>query len=360
MARTIFHVDMDAFYSSVEQRDCPQHKGRPVIVGADPKQGRGRGVVAACSYEAREYGIRSAMPISQAYRRCPDGVFLRPDFPRYADASRAIREIFRSFTDLVEPISIDEAFLDVTHETGSGRESLELAARLKREIYQRQKLTASVGIGPNKLVAKISSDWDKPNGLFMVSPEQVRGFLDPLPPSRIWGVGPKTRERLEELGVTTVQDLRQFDPKRLEGHFGRFGGQLWRLAQGIDERPVTAGRGAAKSISQEHTFDEDIDDGELLEATLRRMSEKVAARARQAKLSGRTIVLKLRYSDFTTITRQVSSRWPSNDAEEIVAASTRLLRQHRRQDRRIRLIGVGLANLSGEGEAEARQPRLFD
>ncbi len=359
MRPIIFHVDMDAFYASVEQRDEPRYRGRPVVVGADPKEGRGRGVVAACSYQARQFGIHSAMPISQAYRACPQAVYLRPDFAKYSRVSRAIRKIFHRFTGQVEPISIDEAFLDVSHQAASASQALELGARLKREIYQLQRLTASIGIAPCKLVAKIASDWKKPNGLFLVRPEQVQDFLDPLPVSRIWGVGPKTQERLEKMDIRTIQELRKMEQDDLQERLGKFGRQLWFLARGIDERPVRSQPREAKSISQERTFAQDVDDDQLLEDTLEQLCLKVAQRLSQGGLMGKTTTLKLRYSDFTTITRQVSSRFPTCSAREIQSTALTLLRRYRTPGRRIRLIGVGLSNLEAENQDTPRQLRLF-
>ncbi|MEE8584819.1 MAG: DNA polymerase IV [Acidobacteriota bacterium] len=359
MQRIIFHVDMDAFYASVEQRDEPRYREQPVVVGSDPQGGRGRGVVAACSYQARQFGIHSAMPISQCYRACPQAVYLRPDFPKYTRVSRAIRKIFYRFSSQVEPISIDEAFLDVSKQAASASQALELGARLKREIYQLQHLTASIGIAPCKLVAKIASDWKKPDGLFLVRSGQVQEFLDPLPVSRIWGVGPKTQERLEKMDVRTIQELRSIEQDDLQKRLGKFGRQLWFLARGIDERPVRSQPREAKSISQERTFAEDVDDDQVLEDTLEQLCLKVAQRLSKSGLTGKTTTLKLRYSDFTTITRQVSSRFPTCSAQEIQSTAFTLLRRHRAPGRRIRLIGIGLSNLEPENQETPRQLRLF-
>ncbi|HSR49357.1 MAG TPA: DNA polymerase IV [Acidobacteriota bacterium] len=358
MARTLFHVDMDAFYASVEQRRQPEYKGRPVIVGSDPKKGQGRGVVAACSYEAREFGIHSAMPISQAWRACPDGVYLRPDFKTYRQVSRRIREVFRRFTPLVEPISIDEAFLDVSAEVDEPRQALELGSRLKREIYQAEWLTASVGIGPCKLVAKIASDFRKPNGLHMVTPDQVQDFLDPLPTKRIWGVGPKTAKRLQKMGVETILQLRTLEKERLIEMLGKFGGQLYKLARGQDARPVVT-QHETKSVSQETTFSEDVTDSAVLEETLGKLARQVSERVQKAGLEGKTITLKLRYEDFTTITRQVSSRFPTTEADIIISTAVDLLRRYLEEGRAVRLIGVGLSNFETEDPDRPRQLRLF-
>ncbi len=356
MDRWIFHVDMDAFYASIEQRDHPEFRGRPVVVGADPRDGLGRGVVAACSYEARRFGIHSALPISQAYRKCPGAVYVRPDMARYREASRNIRAIFDEITDLVEPLSIDEAFLDGSRLVQDPASAVRLARHLKQQILSRERLTASVGIGPSKFIAKIASDLRKPDGLLLIRPEEVQRFLDPLPISRIWGVGPRTEERLGKIGITTVLQLRTIDPATLEKRFGKMGSHLSRLANGIDERPIVVER-RAKSISQEHTFLEDTTDRAKMEATLKLMSGKVSTRLLKAHLVARTVCLKLRFSTFRTLTRQVTLRQPTADGAEILGVVLRLLDRQLRPTDRVRLLGVGVASL--ERRESARQLSLF-
>ena len=354
-ARTIFHVDMDAFYASVEQRDHPEYRGRPVIVGADPQNGQGRGVVAACSYEARRFGVHSALPISHAWRLCPNGIYIRPDMARYKEASRAIRAIFREITELVEPLSIDEAFLDVTKQAPTANQALELARRLKASIWEKQQLKASVGIAPNKFAAKIASDLQKPDALVLVREEDLIHFLDPLPISRLWGVGPRTEEKLHRLGLRTIGQIRESDPERLVRQFGRLGTHLWQLANGLDDRPVVVSR-TAKSISQERTFARDTRDAKLLRETLRHLSEKVADHLKASGNTAGTVVVKLRYSDFTTFTRQATLRDGVTDAETIYAIARRLLRKHWNPALEIRLIGVGV---SGLRSTPSRQLKLF-
>jgi nucleotidyltransferase/DNA polymerase involved in DNA repair len=354
--RTIFHVDMDAFYASIEQRDQPQYRGKPVIVGADPRGGAGRGVVAACSYEARRFRIHSALPISQAFRLCPHGVFLRPDMPKYARVSREIRKIFRSVTDLVEPISIDEAFLDVSDKVASPREALTLAKGLKSRIRREQELSASVGIAPNKFLAKIASDFRKPNGLFLVRPQEIQRFLDPLPISRIWGVGPRTEEKLKKLNIHTIGQLRQHEKSSLLRKFGKHGEHLWELSNGIDNRPIVTQR-KPKSIGHEHTFSEDIGEEERIVGTLNRMSRKVTDRLHRHQALGSTVCLKLRYSDFTTITRQSRLNSPVAEAEEIAEIARRLLLDNWDRNQKVRLVGVSVSGL--RDEKEVRQMRLF-
>ncbi|UCF35967.1 MAG: DNA polymerase IV [Acidobacteriota bacterium] len=357
MDRVIFHVDMDAFYASVEQRDTPAYIGRPVIVGADPRGGAGRGVVAACSYEARRYGIHSALPISQAYRLCPDGVYLRPDMAKYSRVSREIREIFKELTPLIEPLSIDEAFLDVSGLCADEQAALALARDLKSRIRKEQQLTASVGVAPSKFVAKIASDLEKPDGLVLVTPRQLQRFLDPLPLSRIWGVGPRTEERLKAMNLETIGDLRRFDVGVLERRFGKHGGHLWRLANGIDPRPVVVSR-KAKSVSQERTFSTDTKDREVLDEVLKRLSHKVAERLKRHAIGGKTVTIKLRYSDFTTLTRQASFRDVVSEGDAIYGIAARLLKQYWETSRAVRLIGVGLSAL--ESSDSGGQLRLFD
>ena len=228
MERTIFHVDMDAFYAAVEQRDYPEYRDQPVIVGADPKGGRGRGVVAACSYEARKFGIHSALPISRAFRLCPDGVYLRPDLKRYVQVSKKIRAIFRTYTDCVEPLSIDEAFLDISHAANRSDLAFEVARSLKDTILKEQRLIASIGIAPNKFVAKIASDIEKPDGLVLVGPSDMQSFLDPLSISRLWGVGPKTETKLVKIGIKPILQLRHYDKIILIERFGKVGEHLWK------------------------------------------------------------------------------------------------------------------------------------
>jgi DNA polymerase IV len=353
--RTIFHVDMDAFYASVEQRDHPEYQGKPVIVGADPREGRGRGVVAACSYEARRFGIHSALPISQAWRLCPRGIYVRPNMARYKEASRAIRTIFHEFTELVEPLSIDEAFLDVSRRASTPEKALELGRQLKDTIWEQQKLKASIGIAPNKFAAKIASDLEKPDALVMVRAEDLIAFLEPLPISRLWGVGPRTEEKLHRLGLRTIGQIRESDPDRLVRQFGRLGNHLWQLANGYDDRPVVVSR-TAKSISQERTFPQDTRDPILLRETLRALAGKVAARLKREGATAGTVVLKLRYSDFTTFTRQATLRDGLTEEDAIFAVARRLLRKHWNPALKVRLIGVGV---SGLRNTPSHQLKLF-
>ena len=352
MLRSVLHVDMDAFYASVEQRDRPELKGRPVIVGADPKNGKGRGVVAACSYEARKFGIRSALPISRAWKLCPQAEYVRARFKRYGEVSGIIMEIFRNYTNLVEPLSIDEAFLDVTGSIALMGPVHEIAQDVKRTICERTGLTASVGVAPNKFLAKIASDLQKPNGLVIVEPDQVPQFLADLPISRLWGVGPKTETRLRRMGVRTISDLSGLGRATLVQEMGAAGEHLWHLSRGEDNRPVVSGW-APKSISSETTFESDTDDRDRLVRTLRELSEQVARRLRKQKYQARTITLKLRYASFTTHTRQTTIPRPIETGRGIFEVAFPLFEGFPLTEK-IRLIGVGAGHLSRDSERRAQ------
>ena len=340
---------MDAFYASVEQRDHPELRGRPVIVGGQPGV---RGVVAACSYEARRFGVRSAMPSTQAQRLCPEAVFVSPRMRRYSEVSAEIREVFHSVTERVEPLSLDEAYLDVTTNKRGEPLAGKLAKQIKREILERTGLVASAGVGPCKLVAKIASDLDKPDGLLIVAPEQVLDFLAPLPVTRIWGVGPATAERLSALGVKTIADVRRLDAKLLEQRFGKYGAQLSRLAHGDDTREVEA-RTRRKSSGSETTFVEDVINTSQLCQVLRGLCEEVGADLSQHQIRSRTVTLKVRYDDFTTITRSRSLVRAVSSAEGLYdVAELLLLSSTEAGTRPVRLIGVSAGSLLTAAEPE--------
>ena len=352
-ARTILHVDMDAFYAAVEQRDRPELRGQPVIVGADPQGGRGRGVVATASYEARRFGVGSAMPISQAWKRCPHGVYVRPDMEKYARVSKDVMGVLREFTDLVEPISIDEAFLDVTGSRRVFGDGAQVAAALKRSLLERTQLTASVGVAPSKLVAKIASDLRKPDGLVVVAPGQEAEFLAPLPIRRLWGVWPKTEEELARLGVQTIGALAALDPERLGRRLGTHGHDLLRLARGLDEREVSAHSEGPKSIGQEHTFDRDTANREQLRGTLLTLADAVASRLRHHGYRARTVTLKYRDETFRTLTR--ARTLPAfTDSGQALFETAWALFEAVHGERRVRLLGV-----TASGMDEGPQMGLF-
>ncbi len=346
-ARTILHLDMDAFFAAVEQRDRPGLRGRPVIVGADPQEGRGRGVVSTASYEARRFGVGSAMPISEAWRRCPQGVYLPPDMEKYVRESRRIMELLQRVSDLVEPVSIDEAFLDVTGSARAFGDGETIARRLKDAIRAETGLTASVGVAASKLVAKIASDMRKPDGLVVVPPGTEAAFLAPLPVRRLWGVGPKMEEQLARLGIVTIGELASLEPGRLERRLGSHGHDLQRLARGEDERPVLAESADAKSLGQEHTYDRDTGDPGRLRATLLQLSDGVAARLRSHGLRARTVTLKYRDEAFRTTTHARTLGEPIDSGGALFEVARSLLDEVHRGGK-VRLLGIYASHFAAE------------
>jgi DNA polymerase IV len=343
--RRILHIDMDAFYASVEQRDNPALRGRPVAVGGDPSQ---RGVVAAASYEARAFGVRSAIPMSRAVRLCPSLVIVRPDFSKYRAASQAVFAIFRSVTPLVEPLSLDEAYLDVTENAWGEPFGRVVAQRLKKEIRETTGLTASAGVAPNKFLAKIASAWKKPDGLTVISPDRVERFLQGLPVDALWGVGPVTASRLRERGIERLTDVRTADPAVLRDAVGSQVDWLRRLADGRDDRPVVPDR-AAKSCGTENTFSRDLSDIEEMRAAIDEMAREDASWLARKGLTCRTVTIKVRYSDFTTVTRS-DTRVPTRSADELAARAVALLERTEANRRPVRLLGVSVHNLQDPGE----------
>jgi DNA polymerase IV len=352
--RKIVHVDMDAFYASVEQRDDEKLRGKPVVVAW-----RGlRSVVCAASYEARRFGVRSAMPALRAERLCPQAIFVPPDFVRYRAVSRQTREIFRRYTELIEPLSLDEAYLDVTENKVGLPTATRVAKAIRQAIRDELRLTASAGVAPNKFLAKIASDWKKPDGLFVIQPEDIDTFLPPLPVERLPGVGKVTAERLARLGIHTVGDLRGMGQDVIEGHFGRHGARLRELAFGIDENPVEPNR-PTQSISAEDTFERDVALAET-EEVIRRLAEKVWTASRRETRVARTVVLKLKTAEFRILTRSLTQMEPPSSCEELTQIALGLReRVDLGRDQRYRLIGVGLHNFRDPAE-EPAQPELFD
>lgn len=351
MDRTILHVDMDAFFAAVEQRDHPEYRGKPLIVGADPKGGKGRGIVATCSYEARKFGVHSAQPISQAWKLCPHGVYVQPGMGKYERASDRIMATFFDFTDLVEQVSIDEAFLDVTHCRRLFGSGPEIAARIKSRIFREQRLTCSVGVAGNKFVAKVASDLKKPDGLVIVEQGKEREFLRPLAISRLWGVGKKTEAYLKSMGFENIGQLADQRQKQLIDKLGRIGNHLWQLANGLDERSVSPETGY-KSIGHETTFEKDTADVELVHDTLLELSERVAQRLRGHGARARTITVKFREADFTTCTRRTTFDAPADTSEVIFPAAWKLMRPLLRSGVLVRLIGVYGSNLDSESRGQ--------
>ncbi|GAB6138535.1 DNA polymerase IV [Halanaerobaculum tunisiense] len=348
MELDIIHVDMDAFYASIEQRDNVNLKNKPVIIGGKSK----RGVVSTASYEAREYGIHSAMPIYKARQLCPDGVYLAPDHDKYKKVSVKIKDIFKEYTALVEPLSLDEAYLDVNH---SRENSIKIARRIKRSIKEKLNLIASVGISYNKYLAKLASDLNKPDGFRIISPSQVEDILFGLDVSELWGVGPKTEVKLKELGFYKIEDIAQAEAKFLIRKLGKKGYQIYKLAQGEDNRKVTP-PSAPKSIGKETTFQEDTKDKSILRDYLIELSQQVNTRRENKKVKGRTVTLKLKYTDFTEISRSKTvTRNFIKDQTTIFNLANELLSEINLKDQ-VRLIGVTLSNLVTE---DFKQLQLF-
>jgi DNA polymerase IV len=354
LPRKIVHIDMDAFYASVEQRDDPQLRGKPVVVAW-----RGnRSVVCAASYEARKFGVRSAMPAVRAERLCPNAVFLPPDFPRYRAVSRLVREILLRHTDLVEPLSLDEAYLDVSVNKTGLRTATLVARTIREQIRTELQLTASAGVAPNKFLAKIASDWEKPNGLFVIQPEDVDAFLLPLPVGRLPGVGKVTEEKLQAFELHTIADLRRLDLPTLESLFGRYGVRLYELARGVDKSKVVPDR-PTQSISAEDTFERDVPLTET-EPMIRKLAELTWAASRKESRIARTVVLKLKTAEFKILTRSHTPSSPPSSCEELTVIALSLReRVALGPQQRFRLVGVGLSNFLDPEDVSA-QPALFD
>ena len=343
--RKIIHIDMDAFYASVEQRDRPELKGKPVIVGGDPQS---RGVVAACSYEARKFGIHSAMASSTAYRICPDAVFIRSRFDVYRAVSSQIREIFCEYTDLVEPLSLDEAFLDVT-ENYKGMPSATLIAReIKRKVYDRTGgLTSSAGVSFNKFLAKVASDINKPDGITVITPENADEFMDKLPIRKFFGVGKVTEEKMFSFGIKTGADLKKFEKEKLIQLFGKSGSYFYDIAHGLDDRPVEPNR-IRKSIGKETTFSEDINDTDQMIEVLEDIAAKLENSLIKKDAKGRTITLKMKYFDFQSITRSITIDEPADSASVIMKYVRPLLSKTEAGEKKVRLLGISISNFDDQ------------
>jgi len=336
---------MDAFYASVEQRDQPELKKKPVIVGGDPQS---RGVVAACSYEARKYGIHSAMPCATAYKLCPHAKFIRPRFDAYKAVSFQIREIFHEYTDLVEPLSLDEAFMDVTENKKQMPSATHIAQEIRKQIYEKTRgLTASAGVSFNKFLAKVASDVNKPNGITVITPDQADEFIDQLPVRNFFGVGKVTEEKMVRLGIKTGADLKKFNRNELTRIFGKAGNYFYDIAQGIDERPVEPDR-IRKSIGKETTLSEDINDVELMIQILEDLAVRVADLLKRDNRQGMTVTLKIKYFDFQSITRSVTLPEPITDANVMMTQIKSLLKNTDAGRKKVRLLGVSISNFIDE------------
>jgi len=349
--RKIIHIDMDAFFASVEQRDFPQYKNKPVVVGGSPQ---GRGVVAAASYEARKFGVHSAMPASRAVRLCPKAIFLKPRFDVYKQVSHQIREIFYEYTDLVEPLSLDEAYLDVTNNYFENPSATLIAREIKKKIRNTTGLIASAGISSSKFLAKIASDMDKPDGLCLIRPEEAEAFVESLEISKFHGVGKATQRKMELLGIYTGKDLKEWDEVELVKEFGKSGHHYYRIARAIDLREVKPDR-IRKSIGKERTFSEDVIDMEWIESFIRELSGKVASAMEKLDAEGKTVTLKIRYKNFETVTRSISVQHFLNSAHEISELALHLLNDTEAGMREVRLIGVTVSNLNLNEAALGKQ-----
>ena len=328
---------MDAFYASVEQRDNPELRGKPVAVGGPPQS---RGVVAAASYEARTFGVRSAMPMARAVRLCPDLVIVPPDFGKYKDASQKVMAILRSATPLVEPLSLDEAYLDVTENAWHEPLAMNVARRIKDTIKAELALTSSAGVAPNKFLAKVASGWQKPDGLTVIAPERVESFLQKLPVEALWGVGPVTAKKLRAIGIERLVDVRTADPALLASTVGSLAEWLTQLSHGVDDRPVEPHR-ETKSVSSETTFAQDLTDWQEINRQIQVLAEDVAQQLQRKGLRARTVTIKVRYKGFTTVTRSHTAEYFTDSRPEIVNRAQMLLERTEAAERPVRLLGVG-------------------
>lgn len=342
--RIIFHVDMDHFFTAVEEREHPEYKGKPVIVGADPKEGKGRGVVSTCNYEARKFSVKSGMPISKAWKLCPQAVYLLVNYELYMKISNQIMDILRKYADKFEQWGIDEAFLDVTSKVKDYAEAEVLARQMKREVYEKEKLTCSVGIGPNKLVAKVASDFQKPDGLTIVTEENAEKFLASLPVRKLLWVGRKTEQKLKKIGIETIGDLANHDPSVLTENFGAVGVQMYLMAHGIDKSEVEE-RGEVKSISRDITFEEDTSNFNLVLNTLDRLSEEVCKDVSRQHFYFKTVTVRVRYENFETHTHSKTLPFITNRVHDLKKTVRELVQNYLKPERKIRLVGVRVSNL---------------
>jgi DNA polymerase IV (DinB-like DNA polymerase) len=357
LIRVILHVDLDAFYTSVEQRENPSLKGKPLIVGADPKEGTGRGVVVACSYEARKRGVQSGQPISRAYKLCPDGIYMRPNLALYGEVSNDVMGLLRKFSDKFEQVSVDEAFLEATESSAKSGGSIELARQIKSELLRCQGLTCSIGIAPNKSAAKIASDFKKPDGLTYVDPEHAKEFLAPLPVSKVSGIGRKTEQILKELGIRTIGDLAAYPPKALYKRFGKSGVWLWAIAN-AEEKVEVQETYVMKSIGAEHTFENDTGDWSAIDKELLSLIESVHQRLVEEKTSCRTITLKIRFTGFETYTRAKTLRFGTSSQDVVADVVRELSNKFRSSPKKVRLVGVRLSGLEGRPRSTNVGPTL--
>ncbi|MDI6798598.1 MAG: DNA polymerase IV [Candidatus Aenigmarchaeota archaeon] len=343
MPRIIMHVDMDAFFASIEQNENPEYRGKPVIVGADPKNGKGRGVVSTPSYEARKFGVRSGMPISGAWKLCPQAIYLPVNFKLYEEVSSRIMKILRRYAEKFEQVSIDEAFLDISNKVKNFEEAKKLAEEIKNEIREKESLTCSIGIAPNKLIAKIASGYKKPDGLTVVKEDEVKKFLSPLPVRELWGIGRKTEQRLRKMGIKTIGDLAKANPLRIVENFGSLGAEFIRMANGIDESEVIE-EWVVKSVGRETTFEEDTLDPAIISDAIEELSKEVHEEILSNKFLFKTITIKIRYEDFETHTHSKTLPFATNRIEDLIENAYELTSPFLQSEKKIRLVGVRVSN----------------
>ncbi|MFC1670177.1 DNA polymerase IV [Spirochaetota bacterium] len=353
--RKIIHIDMDAYYASVEQRDNPELRGKPVIVGGNPNS---RGVVAACSYEARKFGIHSAMSSSRAHRQCPQAVFLRGRFDVYKEVSQQIRDIFFKYTDLVEPMSLDEAYLDVTQNKKGSNSATEIAKKIRKEIYNVTGLTASAGVSFNKFLAKVASDFNKPDGITVITPHKASHFIDNLPIGKFHGIGKVTEKKMRHMKITNGKDLKKITRTKLIEMFGKVGGYYYDIANCSDKRPVNP-HWIRKSIGKERTFLQDIDGRDEMHDIIQNLSVDIVNYLNKSKIKGRTITLKVKYFDFTVVTRSITLEKPTDVSDIIMMQARMLLEKTEAGNKKVRLLGVSLSNLYHEDNKDIEDLQLF-
>ncbi|MFX1337193.1 MAG: DNA polymerase IV [Promethearchaeota archaeon] len=345
MKRFILHCDLDSFFASVEIRDHPEYKGKAVIIGADPKEGKGRGVVSTCSYEARKFGLHSGMPISQAYKRCPHGIYLRPNFEKYHKASNDVMRIIKDYSPLFQQVSIDEAYLDLTNICSNFEEVLKKIAKLKNEIYENIGITISVGCAPTKSLAKIASDYNKPNGITMLKPESFKELIKDLDITRIPGIGKKTKVYYYKKGIRKIGDILNTPLNKMIRKFGKSGEWVWKVANGVDSREVKEFEGERKSISKERTFFEDTSDFEVILSKLEDLNERINKTIMKHNIYYRTITLKIRFEGFLTYTRSKTLAYPIQDKSKVIKVILELYKEFSHSEKKIRLVGIKLSNL---------------
>ena len=342
----ILHCDLDAFFASVEVRDNPDYQNKSVIIGADPKEGKGRGVVSTCNYEARKYGIHSAMPISQAFKRCPQGIYLRPNFNKYSQASNEVMEIIKSYSPKFQQVSIDEAYIDISEICGNFDDIQELSLNLQQKVHESVGITVSIGCAPTKSIAKIASDFNKPNGITIVKPEELKEFLSPMDITRIPGIGKKSKEYYNKQGIRVIGDIINTPLHRMIEKFGKNGNWVWKVANGLDKREVKNSMRDRKSISKERTFFKDTNDFQEILAKFDEINDKLHEKVQKDNISYKTITLKIRLEGFLTYTRSKTLPYPTQNKEKTIDTILELFNEFSNDKRKIRLIGIKLSNLT--------------